>query len=471
MLRFILILIVAMTGSCPAQDMVMDTPHAAQAITRPMPVPSAQVRAPLPRPAGQERTHLVFGYHPYWIADSVTRYYDFSLLSHLAYFSAEVNAANGEFLTVRDWRTAPVLDRAHDAGVKIQLTVTNFGTADNRSLLSSFAARDTLIQRIVTLLKERSADGVSIDFESVPGDQRDNLTAFFAALDAALAAALPSAEISAAVPAVDWNNAWDVPALREYIDIFFLMCYDYFWSSSSTAGPVSPIQGSSYNVTRSLTTWLQNGTPPARLVLGVPYYGYDWPVTDDAAGAATTGRATARTYSYVQQMSGAQQKQWSEIYRNPWFPYRLADWRQVWFDDVASLGEKYDLVHDLGLAGTGIWALGYDADRVELRELLREKFTRVTTVDTEDVPSITSFTLYPQPARSGGEVTVFLETSAQQGFEIDVVDLLGRVRWSGDAGRNAMSAKIPLASLAPGVYVLSVRDGLRRMSATLMITD
>jgi spore germination protein YaaH len=471
MFRFILIFLIAATASCLAQDVPGDTPHARQQLTRPMPVASASPHPQLPREAGRELSHVVFGYHPYWIADAVTLGYDFSLLSHLAYFSGEVDAPSGEFLTVRDWHSAPVLDRARAAGVKIQLAVTNFGAADNRSLLSAPAARDTLIRRIVAMLQERAADGVSIDFEAVPGDQRDNLTAFFAALDAALAAALPDAEISAAVPAVDWNDAWDVPALREHIDLFFLMCYDYFWSSSSTAGPVSPIQGSSYNVTRSLTIWMQKGTPAGRLVLGVPYYGYDWPVTSDAPGAATTGRATARTYSYVNSMPGVQQKQWSETYRNPWFPYGSGDWRQVWFDDVTSLGEKYDLVRDLGLAGTGIWALGYDADRPELWELLRGKFTRVTAVAADAAAVSVELSLYPQPARSGGVLTVLLGKGASHGRRMEIADLLGRVRWTGVAAGDAAAARIPLVALPSGVYILSVREGPRRMSAPLMIAD
>jgi hypothetical protein len=206
-------------------------------------------------------------------------------------------------------------------------------------------------------------------------------------------------------------------------------------------------------------------------VLGVPYYGYDWPVTSDAPGAATTGRATARTYSYVNSMPGVQQKQWSETYRNPWFPYGSGDWRQVWFDDVTSLGEKYDLVRDLGLAGTGIWALGYDADRPELWELLRGKFTRVTAVAADAAAVSVELSLYPQPARSGGVLTVLLGKGASHGRRMEIADLLGRVRWTGVAAGDAAAARIPLVALPSGVYILSVREGPRRMSAPLMIAD
>ncbi len=473
MRRRTIFLLFLFTVTARAQDFPARTAHEAQQRLRPQPAavsaapPALLHTAPMRE---RERTHVVFGYHPYWIADSVTRHYDFSLLSHLAYFSAEVDAATGEMKTVRGWPAIPVLDRAAAAGVQVQLAVTNFGAADNRSLLSSQAARDTCVARIVALLRQRDADGVSIDFEAVPGDQRGNLTAFFAALDAALAHALPEAEISAAVPAVDWNDAWDFEALRAHIDLFFLMGYDYFWSGSSTAGPVAPIHGATYNAQRSLDAYLQKGVPPERLLLGVPYYGYDWPVVSGAEGAATTGRAVARTYSFVQDMAGLQQRQWSTTYANPWFAYETANWRQVWFDDTESLGQKYDLVLDRGIAGVGIWALGYDGSASALRELLREKFTRVTSVRApSDVPETLMLQAFPQPLRSGEMLTLRSAGERRDRVHLRLTDMLGRIRWEGSMDETQRSLQLLLPPLPPGMYSLGMRSGLRRAARPLLI--
>jgi spore germination protein YaaH len=467
----LILLLFAVTSR--AQEFPARTAHEAQQRLRPQPAavsaaPAAPIRAAQLR--DRVRTHVLFGYHPYWIADSVTLHYDFSLLSHLAYFSAEVDPATGEMTTVRGWPAVPVLDRAAAAGVKVQLAVTNFGAANNRALLSSQSARDTLVRRIVSLLRQRDADGVSIDFEAVPGDQRENLTAFFAALDAALAAALPDAEISAAVPAVDWNDAWDLEALRAHIDLFFLMGYDYFWSGSGTAGPVAPIRGATYNVQRSLDDYLQKGVPPQRLLLGVPYYGYDWPVVSGAEGAATTGRAVARTWSYVQDMSGLQQRQWSTTYANPWFSYETANWRQVWFDDSESLSEKYDLVLDRSLAGVGIWALGYDGSASALRELLREKFTRVTAVQAPpDAPETLALHAFPQPLRSGETLTLERAGETRGGVQLRITDMLGRTRWQGRMEEGRISLRIALPSLSSGMYSLVMRSGAFRSVRPLLI--
>lgn len=468
------VLIASLASPLAGQDALHDTvtdtthalfsPHEAQAFSRPQPHMRngrAQTTTPLVRQSARyDRvlTHRVFGYHPYWIADSVTQNYRFDRLTHLAYFSAEVDAPSGELITTRGWLTAPVVDRALAAGIEVQLAVTNFGSANNRSLLQSTAARDTLVSRLIEMVRLRGAHGLAIDFESVPGDQRENLTAFFAALRGRLHAAIPGARISAAVPAVDWNDAWDAEALAPLIDLVFVMCYDYSWSGSSTAGPVSPLQGMSYHVRRSLETWLQNGIPPERLLMGIPYYGYDWPVVSDAPRAATTGRATARTYSYISGMLQRYSRQWSTAYLNPWFPYQVADWRQVWYDDAESLDYKYRLVPELRLAGIGIWALGYDADLPELWNEIEEHFTRTTTVESVGPAGPGQLSVSPQPARAGEGLSLHISGGTPRGSaEISLHDILGRSVWN--TRRDAMQPfqRIQLPRLKFGTYLLRVK--------------
>jgi spore germination protein len=420
-------------------------------------------------------THVVHGFHPYWIADSVADHYRWDLLSHLAYFSYEVDPLTGEPESVREWRTSTVIDRAKAAGVKVLLTVTNFGADDNRTLLSSPQARDVLITRLTGLLQERGAHGVNIDFEALPGDQRENLVSFFAELRTRLDAAIPGAVISAATPAVDWNAAWDVAALSASIDLFFVMCYDYSWSSSTEAGPVAPIRGMSQNVERTLRWYLDEGVPPSRLVMGVPYYGYDWPVESDAPRAATTGRGISRTYSAVAAMLATRQRQWSETYLNPWISYMVANWRQLWYDDAESLEYKYQLVKNLGIAGTGMWALGYDADLPELWALIERMFTQPATVDAPRVPE--AFRLWPHPLRAGEQGTLRLPAKDARGIASgsmaagrvpELYDLLGRVAAEVPVARvsdNEMRFIVPL--LPPGIYVLAAGS----VRARIVITD
>ncbi len=412
--------------------------------------------APLHARTSGTLTHTVHGYHPYWISDAAADNYRWDLLTHLAYFSYEVDPASGEAVTVRNWQTTTVIDRAKAAGVKVLLTVTNFGAANNRTLLSSAQARDVLITRLIALLQQRGGSGVNIDFESLPGDQRENLVSFFAELRTRLDAAIPEAVISTAAPAVDWNGAWDVAALSASIDLFFVMCYDYSWSGSSNAGPVAPIRGMSYNVERTLRWYLDQGVPPERLLMGVPYYGYDWPVVSGSAGAATTARGTARTYSAVISSLPNRTRQWSDTFLNPWISYESSSWQQLWYDDEESLEYKYQLVKDLGIAGVGMWALGYDADLPELWNLIERMFTRPAGVQTPSVPA--AFTVWPQPLRSGGQgIIKFGGPGIPAAGPLHPVlhDLLGR-RVAEPAVEQISDEMIrfTVPDVSPGVYIL-----------------
>ncbi|MBR9976216.1 MAG: hypothetical protein KFF77_11590 [Bacteroidetes bacterium] len=449
-----------------SQDGPSDSPHARQSRLRPGSASTAvETERPLspdhalPR-AASSLTHVVHGYHPYWIPDEVADGYRWDLLSHLAYFSYEVDPTTGEATNIHGWRNSSVIDRAKAEGVKVLLTVTNFGGASNRTLLSSRAAQDTLIERLVALLAERGGHGVNLDFESVPGDMRAALVTFASdlrlRLDAArTAGSIPDAIISVAAPAVDWNGGWDVAALSASVDLFFVMCYDYSWSSSTNAGPVAPLRGMTYNVERSLRWYLDAGVPAGRLVMGVPYYGYDWPVIGAAAGSPTTGRGTARTYSIIRQELPTWNRQWSELFLNPWVSYESSSWRQLWYDDEESLEHKYNLVLDLGIAGTGMWALGYDRGYTDLWNLIERKFTRPASAGR--LPERPVHAVWPQPLRPGAAAVLRLGHPADAaGTRLAAFDLLGRrvaeVRITGIHGGDI---RFIAPDLAPGLYLFA----------------
>ena len=405
-------------------------------------------------------THAVFGYHPYWIAESAIDEYRFDLLSHVVYFACEIDPSTGAVTTVHDWLTTALVDRAQAADTDVLLAVTNFGAGGNRSFLSSPPAQDTLIANRPRLLDARSATGVNIDFEAVPGDQRDNLTTFFTRLRQTF----PGRLITAAVPAVDWSGAWNLPALSPLIDLFFVMGYDYYWSGSANAGPVAPLQGGNYNVRRTMQWYLGEGVPADRLLLGVPYYGLDWPVQDDSQNSGTTGRATSRTYSAAQGLLTVHERQWSDSFLNPWISYETANWRQCWYDDSVSLALKYDYILELGIAGTGMWALGYDRGYDELWNLLQTKFSTQTGIRIPRGPATFSIVgIWPQPLRQGnGALSVQLRTVESGDITVTVFDMLGR-----QAAREQRVSlpygvsqfRLPVSALSPGHYILRIGDG------------
>ena len=119
--------------------------------------------------------------------------------------------------------------------------------------------------------------------------------------------------------------------------------------------------------------------PPSKLILGVPYYGYDWPVTSDAPNATVQtspskcGGVWSVTYAGAMNLARGAPRcrppggHCARAARSsPTGTPTEQTFRQVYFEDEVSAAEKYDYAIATGLAGVGIWTLdndrGYDRD-------------------------------------------------------------------------------------------------------------
>ncbi len=323
----------------------------------------------------------VFGYHPYWMGNSWQNY-RWDLLSDLCYFSYDTDPATGNPITTNGFETAEVIDTAMAHGVKVHLCVTLF--SGHAIFFGNPQAQQTLTSNLISFLAQRGIQGINLDFEAVPSSQQQGLTNFILQLSDALHTNLPGIELSIAAPAVNWSNTFDIPAIAPSLDFFMIMAYDYYWGGSSLAGPVSgywPLTTSfNYAVNRSLSYYQSQGVPGEKLLLGLPYYGREWPVSSNSLPAGTTGSGTAVTYRNVRGNSSGfytpQNLYWDHFSYNPYYSYFNNNWQQCFFDDVRSLGAKYDLVNRRNTGGIGIWALGYDNGYTDLWDLIEEKFTQ-----------------------------------------------------------------------------------------------
>ena len=314
----------------------------------------------------------VFGYHPYW-QGTKWQSYNYDLLTTIAYFSAETNST-GDLTNLHGWPATDLINKAHANGVEVVLTVTLFDKSDIETLLSHNSYRDRLIKNLLYEVNRAGADGVNIDFESFPESQKNNLVSFVKNLRKSLRDSIPNAQVTLATPAVDWSNAWDFNALATESDGLFIMGYDYHWKGSTTTGPVAPLTGGSYNITNTVNTYLSvTNNNYDKLILGNPYYGYEWPSNSGDKGASTTNDGTAVIFSTAESKALSYGKLWDSDSQTPWYRYQNPSWFQTWYDDSLSLSNKYDFVISKKLGGVGIWALGYDEGYDELWNALKEK--------------------------------------------------------------------------------------------------
>ena len=96
---------------------------------------------------------------------------------------------------------------------------------------------------------------------------------------------------------------------------------------------------------------------PQKLWLGIPTYGYDWPLP------FVQGQTRAVSLSPVQAVALAWQYHASILYdetaQAPYFSYRAEDGtaHEVWFEDARSIRAKLTLITEYGLYGAGYWNL------------------------------------------------------------------------------------------------------------------
>jgi spore germination protein YaaH len=427
------------------------------------PVPRDRVSSPpiAPRLRSPSLTREVHGYHPWWMGSSWESY-DWSLLSTVAFFSLELDGT-GAIVDDHGWPWTPLIEAAHEEGVRVIVTATLFSTAAIDMLLSSPARRQVAVTNLVA--EAQGADGVSIDFEGVPGARKQDLVTFLGELQSALAAALPDPYLSIATPAVDWDNAFDYDELAARCDHLMVMAYDYHWSGSAFTGPVAPLGGwGTYDVPWTVQDYFTWGTLPGQLLLGVPYYGYLWDTASGSPGAATTSSGVARTYAQAEVEAELHGALWDAPSSTPWIRWQAPGWKQLWYDDAASLSAKYDLVLGEGLAGVGIWALGYDGANGELWIALAESFSSAIGVPGGPLASAPALRLAgANPFRDRADLEFVLPRPGPA--RITVHDVAGkRVRalwsgWSDGIGRASWNgAAADGRPVAAGTYVVRLES-------------
>ena len=312
------------------------------------------------------QSHEIFGFAPWWnLAEEAV--FDVKDLTTIAYFSVDINGDGTVDQSSSGWdgyqsqALADLVTRAHAANDRVVLTATCFDQHTLDHLTSDPQAAARLGATMVQLVSAKNLDGVNFDFEGKgPQDQRglDNL---IAAVSAQLRAADPHWQVSMstyASSAGDPNGFFDIAGLNKSVDAFFVMAYDM--DDPSTPSPTAPLTGSGNNDNVDLAEY-SAVVPRSKIILGVPYYGYDWPTSGPGQGSQATGPPTPVTYAQVAATNGP--SYWDRQSDTPWTAYQNgSQWHQVFFDDPTSLALKARLANAYGIAGLGVWALGMDGN-------------------------------------------------------------------------------------------------------------
>ncbi|HEX3947970.1 MAG TPA: glycoside hydrolase family 18 protein, partial [Acidimicrobiales bacterium] len=158
--------------------------------------------------------------------------------------------------------------------------------------------------------------------------------------------------------AADGQGFYDIGALAQVVDGFFVMQYSPNLSGSPEAtSPLTSPLFSDLTTVREYTA----AVPAAKVILGAPFYGLDWPTNGDTLAAAATGPVADLSYG---QIAGAgHPAYWDPVTDSAWTAYQVgAQWHETFYDDPTSLYQIAQLAGQSGLGGVGIWALGMDGN-------------------------------------------------------------------------------------------------------------
>lgn len=261
------------------------------------------------------------------------------------------------------------------------LTLTFMPESQNalQSILNSKTNRTKAVNTIASRLKEASASGVNVDFEplgSTPPSLRNNFTLFIKELKSRTSTIYdlpPTISISIYPSAASRLRIWDLTALNEYTDAFVVMTYDYTLPGSDITGPNSPLRGAGqlfeHDIIKNLAE-ITTHIPSRKILLGIPFYGYEWDVDSSEKYAITDSRASVASIERIEDM--IQEKTLELLWdRNSLTPYavRREDGEivsQIYYENSDSIRLKLELVKQAELGGIAIWALGYEGENTAL---------------------------------------------------------------------------------------------------------
>lgn len=226
-------------------------------------------------------------------------------------------------------------------------------------ILTNSAAQDALIQSILTTFMTKGYGGLDVDFEYVYPQDGPAYTAFLERLSntfnplgyPVLAALAP--KVSAQQKGLLYE-AHNYQTIGKAVNDVLLMTYEwgYKYGPPMAVAPLPKV--------REVVEYALTEIPPQKIWLGIPNYGYDWPLPfnqgETSATSISSQQAIALAITYKVPI------QYDTSAQAPWFNYQdeFGTDHIVWFEDARSIRAKLALTGEYGLSAVGYWNLMRD---------------------------------------------------------------------------------------------------------------
>jgi len=324
---------------------------------------------------------------PYWALDASLPDFDQRVPSMREVSPFWFNAAGVDSIVVDP--NAPVdlteefIDKAKGTDVDLVPSIIDeMAAGEMAAILADPDTRGQHVEAVRAFAAEGGYDGIDIDYEKFAfadgreswAATRPNWVAFITDLAAALHA--DGRTLSVSIPPVyDAGQTadsgywvYDYGAIAPHVDRIRIMAYDF---SVAEPGPIAPLEW----VESAITGAIEATGTPEKLVLGLPAFGRNWPVS--VAGdcpSEVEGRTSvsARSVDDLIERRGALPIQVDRT--GEWmFQYDLevtdgsttcVQTRQVYYVDGDGIQRRMDLAREYRLNGVALWAFGFDDQAV-----------------------------------------------------------------------------------------------------------
>ncbi|CUS45383.1 Glycosyltransferase [hydrothermal vent metagenome] len=295
----------------------------------------------------RENAPLAIGFHVPWdesSAASLRRHIDD--LDWLIPGWVSVTGADHRITVFRDQAGRAILNRAPRRPLLLPMIQNaiqgNWDGKGMAALLDSPAQRRALLDKLEPWLAANQAGGAFFDFEELPPSAQPDYRAFLREAKARFGR--HGWIVAIAVP-VGEDSGWDVAAYAAIVDRVFLMAYDEH-ELSGVPGPIASQAWFEQAVERA-----SRGVPPAKLVVAIGNYGYDWHGKGGDSLAIDEGWQAARESSAMPTFDRSS--------GNSGFAYDDGTERHVvWMLDAASAYNQMRFLSRAGIGAVAVWRLG-----------------------------------------------------------------------------------------------------------------
>lgn len=341
----------------------------------------------------------IYSFLPYWNLEYEVLNVD--SITDLSYFGLTVDS-KGRIVTNdspytkwrKDEKLAETIQKVKKQGGKVSFTLICHVEEDIDAVLSCPDCWTDLAKDVERELKWAGIRDINVDFEypayTTP-EKAQKYSQLVGVLNNYLDTTLGDSFVVVSVYADSADRATrsevrltDPKSLALNADALFIMGYDFHRPESATAGPVSPLEGSyttsRLNLTTALKAYLEV-VPASKLILGLPFYGYNW-IVEDASPMSTRIEGNdmigfSKSISYAEVTDLLIKKQlkplWDESAKTPYVNYideETGSSHQIWYDNAESLKYKAELAQKNHLLGVGVWAAGYEGGYADLWNVL-----------------------------------------------------------------------------------------------------